>query len=867
LAADGQIALTTVGLSQARATTLLVGNKGETKSEGDRARVTIPSGGRRSMTILVANPVARGKELTEGAALAEARAVLEKAHAVGVDALRRQRKAYWHSFWSKTDVVMHSDDGVADYIENLYHLFLYWMAGSSRGSDAPKFNGSNYIFGNDWRAWGGQYWYQNTREMYWSLLPADHGELLEPFVDLYWRHLPAARALARDTYDAPGACYEETFNGFDGGGDKRGNPYTQLYLTTGTEIAHQIYQSYLYTCDETFLREKAYTLMKETVSYHLHFLNKEADGLYHVYPSNARETYWFIKDSVTDLVALRTVLPILIRESQRLGVDAEERARWQDVLDHLAPYVEDQGKGVLLPGTFLDEFPPTRFPKAEAAYPADKRTTKSRGNAFNCENVACEPIYPWGLVGLDSPPAELEKLRRTFRARPHYEWTLGNSWDPSVIWAARLGMADELLRCIKMFAQNVQTYPSGMAGTPGTVPEVWGKVINDTPAFDSAGVIAAVVLEMNLQSYHGRLRVFPCVPRGWESEFTLAAEGGFLVSSKITKDGTIPFIKILSRHGGPCTVVNPWNDMTNAVFSLETKPGQTYELRPERKPPSAPPIQTVRNNGPKWPFHNGPDDTAAAYLQRPGTQFGFIGIANDGGNPARNMVRQATAVDTYPSPARTLFQARFNDGLDATGAKAHATGARITDGAADIGYGGDTSATLWYDAAGHVDSRQGTIEFWVKTAWDWDSRTVPPHPSLICIPLGLEPGRSLNVYAYMHDGTGPAYIGFYITDGQKQASVSLRVGPDLWKKDEWHHVAATWNEWRVQLFLDGKLIERKFVPDRLDLSAPPQKIFVGCSPNAGISPNPNKASGVLIDDLRILDQPVNEIVPNQREQP
>jgi hypothetical protein len=119
----------------------------------------------------------------------------------------------------------------------------------------------------------------------------------------------------------------------------------------------------------------------------------------------------------------------------------------------------------------------------------------------------------------------------------------------------------------------------------------------------------------------------------------------------------------------------------------------------------------------------------------------------------------------------------------------------------------------------------------------------------------------------MADGSGPAYLGFYITDGKRQASTSLHVGPDGWKKDEWHHIAATWNEWRLQLFVDGKLAERKFVPQRFDLSSPPQKIFVGCAPSVGISPNPNKASGVLIDNLRILDQPVNEIAPGKREQP
>jgi hypothetical protein len=37
-------------------------------------------------------------------------------------------------------------------------------------------------------------WYQNTLELYWSLLSANHAELFAPLIDLYWRNLPAPDA-------------------------------------------------------------------------------------------------------------------------------------------------------------------------------------------------------------------------------------------------------------------------------------------------------------------------------------------------------------------------------------------------------------------------------------------------------------------------------------------------------------------------------------------------------------------------------------------------------------------------------------------------------------------------------------------------
>ena len=85
----------------------------------------------------------------------------------------------------QSSILMHSDDGLADYLENVHNLFLYWMAGMSRGAGCAEVERRQLLFCNDWRFWGGCYWYQNTREMYWPLLAADHAELWAPFIDLY----------------------------------------------------------------------------------------------------------------------------------------------------------------------------------------------------------------------------------------------------------------------------------------------------------------------------------------------------------------------------------------------------------------------------------------------------------------------------------------------------------------------------------------------------------------------------------------------------------------------------------------------------------------------------------------------------------
>ena len=305
---------------------------------------------------------------------------------------------------------------------------------------------------------------------------------------------------------------------------------------------------------------------------------------------------------------------------------------------------------------FLDEFPPTPYTRPEQLFPPDKgRTLKSKGNVFNYENVDCEPIWPWGVVGLDSPAADQARACETFFRRKHNEWGYGNAWDWSALMAARLGLSNEVVKILGQYVRNVQQFPSGFPGTPGNSPKSWGGQIGDSPGLDAAGVLARTVPEMQMHSYGGVIRVFPAWPKGWQSEFTLAAEGGFLVSSRVTTNGEIPEIRIRSQFGGACTVVNPWSGdavlrvkqetrtqaQTNR-FVLATKPGEEFILTPAGAAAKFEPIPVTRNAAPKWPFHQGPEDTLEAYLKRT-TSFGMLGIAKDGQNLTRNKVRKALA--------------------------------------------------------------------------------------------------------------------------------------------------------------------------------------------------------------------------------
>src|SRR5678816_2881860 len=68
--------------------------------------------------------------------------------------------------------------------------------------------------------------------------------------------------------------------------------------------------------------------------------------------SNAHETYWDVRNAITDLAAVRLLAPIAISVATQLNVDSSLRTQWQDLLGRLHAY---QTSG----GAWLPHDPPT----------------------------------------------------------------------------------------------------------------------------------------------------------------------------------------------------------------------------------------------------------------------------------------------------------------------------------------------------------------------------------------------------------------------------------------------------------------------------------------------------------------------------
>ena len=356
-------------------------------------------------------------------------------------------------------------------------------------------------------------------------------------------------------------------------------------------MAMDLYRHYQYTLDEEFLKEYAYPLMRESVRFYCDYVQREDDGRYHIPKSCPYEGNGLCKDSITDLACIRQLFPAFIDAAGHLELDEELRQEAAEILEKLADYVrmdvpdgvvakglEDSPGPILAAGTNLEEQGGPYHQWLEDS-PGKRRVV--------FETVHIAPIFPASLIGLDQKGTEeFDILNRTLRC---FDPQSIGGFLPYLIAHARMGLKDTLWPEALEWAQNYQAFSQGFfseirrqktfgpavmnfGATYAHPTETWkveviGGEEDETTevqkrqfvyaGMEPGSILQAAINEMLLQSYSGRIRLFPAIPDDWIGCFVLHAVGGFVVASEKTAKG-VSYVAIVSRKGQPCRLVNPW---------------------------------------------------------------------------------------------------------------------------------------------------------------------------------------------------------------------------------------------------------------------------------------------------------------------
>jgi hypothetical protein len=451
----------------------------------------------------------------------QAESLLAAAKVAGYAATLGSFESWWHGFWNKSFVRYSDAAGDADYLENYYYLSSYIIASGAWGNYPFHFINGVYKSNADMGIhWSGAYWYWNQRDVYNSFLASNHPDALSGMYRLYTRNLPVIATYTKSLFNIDGAWTPETM-GWNGSNTwTTSSTYTNKIYTTGAEVASNMFMRFACTNDSAFLRDTAYPFMRETAKFMAAKLSFDPSAhQYYMANSNAHETYWNVKNAITDLAAVRSLFPQAIQVSTALNVDGALCRQWQGILDSLVPYKTEAYNG----GTrYLAYDPPT--------------VQQSNG-----ENITCELAWPYNVTGIGKPDYQTAVNSWTSRPNPY-----SNIWSPDAIQAARLGMGDNVLDGMKRMLASYQSYPNGFTN-------------NSNGVFEFVGVHLLAMNESLLQSYDDTIRVFPALPNNstFSTAFTLLARGGFLVSSE-RESGETKYVGIKSLYGSQAVLVNPW---------------------------------------------------------------------------------------------------------------------------------------------------------------------------------------------------------------------------------------------------------------------------------------------------------------------
>ncbi|TDE16011.1 glycosyl hydrolase family 95 catalytic domain-containing protein [Jiangella asiatica] len=481
-------------------------------------RLTFRPAADGSFRVVTGVPAYTGGDVAAAAAdaLAGAEADVEATHL-----------AWWSDFWATAAPMrIGSDDGVGEYMENLRVQQLYTTAATQR-ADVPtgQAGAANMLYPFEDQMISPAFWFHfNLRQQVFANFGAGTAEFNDAYLSLYNDRLPQMLDWTRQVWpDTEGVCVPELlrFDGTGGACDGEVGPaFLNRVISTGPEVAHNIWKQYLYTGDEAVLDE-GYPLMREVVRFYLSLLEEGDDGRVHLHNVNSLETQWDTTDPTPDVAAMKVLFPIVAELAADRGDD--------ELADELLATIPK-----------LPEFTTTTRNGVEVmAWSATDEPAK------NTQNVDLEPLMPWNLFGIDS-----QLMRDTFEQRV---FPLTREWDESPSWAARLGLPDDMERLLVEGTVDLQKFPNGFTGH--------GK--NDDPAsihnyYSSwSAVVAGALQEALVQAHEGVVRIAPSWVDDWDVDGSVVIPGGHVVSTQV-RDGAPNHVGIQAGSDETLRIANPW---------------------------------------------------------------------------------------------------------------------------------------------------------------------------------------------------------------------------------------------------------------------------------------------------------------------